>query len=396
MDNSLINRNFYGFNKQSMQKRMESLGLSSFNVYEGSGNSVMLCEFNNFSKECIKHKTSIPFFEIIDISSRSNYTHFINENTIKRDAKSSGISFYTSQIQYGLEIKSGDSINCDLLGINPVFFNNWLGGYQLSKLLPDHLKDIQDKNIQELINHIAFLCKKLPFRVKPSIIDEQTILLLQLVAQKYLHLPNKCRFTNHQIKDITEYIDEKVKTNKSISLEVLIDQFVIEYPVYWVNTFKANFGTTPYQYYISRKTNVLSTLKEEDNDYYMLAYNQKKLFQLLHELVENPKSISALDYQNSQEENLIPFLLEKLGYKSKGTFKNHCSNLKIKPLNYYNFLRIEKAKQLLITTPKDIAEISYDCGFNDVDHFHRHFRNRVNNISPEEFRSKYKQTPIYF
>lgn len=393
MDNSFINSNSDEFNKQSMQKRMESIGLSSFYVYEGSSNSVMLCEFYDFSKECIKHKTSIPFFEIFDIRSRSAYTHFINGETVKRNANSSGISFYTSQMEYGLEIESGSTINCDLLGINPVFFNDKLGDYQLGNILPEYVKDIQDKEIQNLVNSIASLYKNflLP-QIPPLLIEQQSIRLLGLITEKYLCLPSEFRFSKQQAKDIREYIDEKVKINEEINLEVLIDQFPIELPMCWVRVFIDEFKSTPYKYYMSRKLDIFSKLRERQDDKGMLICNQRKLFNLIHELVENPNLLKS---HKSNKNNLIDFLSEELRYK-KGTLHNHCKKLGLRPLNYYQFLRVEKAKQLLTTSFKDVAQISDECGFRDISDLRRCFQNRVNKMSPEEFRYEYKQTPIYF
>jgi AraC-like DNA-binding protein len=49
--------------------------------------------------------------------------------------------------------------------------------------------------------------------------------------------------------------------------------------------------------------------------------------------------------------------------------------------------RLEKAKELLLTTNKIIYEIALDCGYRDVSAFVRAFRNRYGH-TPNVFRKK--------
>lgn len=55
------------------------------------------------------------------------------------------------------------------------------------------------------------------------------------------------------------------------------------------------------------------------------------------------------------------------------------------PIDYLLWLRIEKAKELLMTTNHKINEISYMCGFYDEFYFSKLFK-RFTNISPKDFR----------
>lgn len=57
-------------------------------------------------------------------------------------------------------------------------------------------------------------------------------------------------------------------------------------------------------------------------------------------------------------------------------FKKH---LKSTPLQYVNHLRIEQAKILLRTTSDQISEISYQVGFENVNHFIQLFKREVGN-----------------
>ncbi len=54
-------------------------------------------------------------------------------------------------------------------------------------------------------------------------------------------------------------------------------------------------------------------------------------------------------------------------------------------INYINFLRLEYAEQMLISTNKNISEIAYDCGFASVQYFNKLFK-RKNDCLPTTYR----------
>ena len=56
-------------------------------------------------------------------------------------------------------------------------------------------------------------------------------------------------------------------------------------------------------------------------------------------------------------------------------------------------MRLGYASRLLVDTSKGIAEICYDCGFNNLSNFNRIFRKKKN-CSPSEFRDNYHKTRI--
>lgn len=56
-------------------------------------------------------------------------------------------------------------------------------------------------------------------------------------------------------------------------------------------------------------------------------------------------------------------------------------------------LRLGYASRMLVDTTKSIAEISFQCGYNNLSHFNRVFR-RKKGCSPGEFRSQYRKTKI--
>lgn len=56
-------------------------------------------------------------------------------------------------------------------------------------------------------------------------------------------------------------------------------------------------------------------------------------------------------------------------------------------------MRLGYASRLLVDTAKGIAEICYDCGFNNLSNFNRIFKKKKN-CSPSEFRENYHKTRI--
>lgn len=79
---------------------------------------------------------------------------------------------------------------------------------------------------------------------------------------------------------------------------------------------------------------------------------------------------------------------EELGYNTDYLARVFRDNMGMKISNYINYLRIEKAKTLLLESIKTVKEISYEVGFNDDKYFLKLFKN-FENISPREFRKTY-------
>lgn len=61
--------------------------------------------------------------------------------------------------------------------------------------------------------------------------------------------------------------------------------------------------------------------------------------------------------------------------------------------DYLTDIRIGHATRLLVDTQQSVAEICYDCGFNNLSNFNRIFKKKKE-CSPKEFRENYKKTKI--
>ncbi len=59
-------------------------------------------------------------------------------------------------------------------------------------------------------------------------------------------------------------------------------------------------------------------------------------------------------------------------------------------IEYFNDLRLGISSRNLVNTNKSIAEISFECGFNNISNFNRIFKKRKG-ITPKEFRENYSK-----
>ena len=60
------------------------------------------------------------------------------------------------------------------------------------------------------------------------------------------------------------------------------------------------------------------------------------------------------------------------------------------PMKYLNEMRMEKAKELLITTEKSITDVATETGFQSIHYFSRTFKKKEN-MTPHDYRVKYAE-----
>ena len=58
------------------------------------------------------------------------------------------------------------------------------------------------------------------------------------------------------------------------------------------------------------------------------------------------------------------------------------------PKQYLNALRLEKAKELLVTTDKTVTDIAQETGFQSIHYFSSFFK-RKENMTPLSYRKRY-------
>lgn len=101
-----------------------------------------------------------------------------------------------------------------------------------------------------------------------------------------------------------------------------------------------------------------------------------------HELIDFVKSYIDSHYSESIT---LSSIAEQVGRNSSylsRCFKNKTGE---KLISYLNNVRIQKAMEMLANSDKKISVIANEVGFNDVNNFHRVFKERMG-ISPQQFR----------
>lgn len=88
--------------------------------------------------------------------------------------------------------------------------------------------------------------------------------------------------------------------------------------------------------------------------------------------------VNVANYVNMTEVSFSRFMKKRTG-------KNY--------IEYLNDLRLGIASRILIDSSKTIAEISFECGFNNLSNFNRIFKKRKG-YTPKEFRENYSKMRI--
>ena len=137
--------------------------------------------------------------------------------------------------------------------------------------------------------------------------------------------------------------------------------------------------------------NILQTLSEDKNSRILAtstfanrddSSDSRRIQKVIDYLHENyQKEIHFADvagHINMSEVSFSRFMKKRTG-------KNY--------IEYHNDLRLGIASRHLIDTTKTVAEISYECGFNNLSNFNRIFKKRKG-VTPKEFRESYTKMRI--
>lgn len=137
--------------------------------------------------------------------------------------------------------------------------------------------------------------------------------------------------------------------------------------------------------------NILQTLSEDKNSRILAtstfanrddSSESRRIQKVIDYLHENyQKEIHLADvagHVNMSEVSFSRFMKKRTG-------KNY--------IEYLNDLRLGIASRHLIDTTKTVAEISYECGFNNLSNFNRIFKKRKG-VTPKEFRESYTKMRI--
>ena len=111
-------------------------------------------------------------------------------------------------------------------------------------------------------------------------------------------------------------------------------------------------------------------------------------FHVEKEYIRKAKIYTEEHYDNDtlSREELARFIGLTPSYFGQLFKKETCINFK----DYLTAIRIEKAKNLLLTTDSTISEIAYEIGFGSQSYFGKKFE-EIENISPNEFRHRHEK-----
>lgn len=144
-------------------------------------------------------------------------------------------------------------------------------------------------------------------------------------------------------------------------------------------------------------------------------YSVVELLKILHELSmdENPRILSSSVFVNKDDSSESRRVQKMINYMHDNYQKDiHLSDVAAyvnmsevsfsrfmkkrtgkNYVEYLNDLRLGIASRYLVDTNKTIAEICYDCGFNNLSNFNRIFKKRKG-LTPKEFRENYSKMRI--
>ena len=137
--------------------------------------------------------------------------------------------------------------------------------------------------------------------------------------------------------------------------------------------------TILYELSIDENSRILCTSTFANQDDSSESRRIQKVINYLHSNYQNEIHLrDVANYVNMSEVSFSRFMKKRTG-------KNY--------IEYLNDLRLGIASRYLIDTNKTIAEISFECGFNNLSNFNRIFKKRKGS-TPKEFRDNYSKMRI--
>ncbi|MBW7457317.1 AraC family transcriptional regulator [Paenibacillus sepulcri] len=102
--------------------------------------------------------------------------------------------------------------------------------------------------------------------------------------------------------------------------------------------------------------------------------------------------VSAVEYilRHITEDIDVHDLIELYGKGKTYFYTNFKHAVGVTPNQFIHRLRMQIAMYLLKTTNKSVTDIAFECGYNSIHYFNKHFK-QYRDISPREFRNQTKQ-----
>lgn len=162
---------------------------------------------------------------------------------------------------------------------------------------------------------------------------------------------------------------------------------------------------------IMKVYSMLDTLSSEKEGFYAVM----KFFSILYELslFDDVRVLSSSKFANMDESSDSRRISKVYNYvnnhyKEVIRLEDLANEVGMTPISFSRFfklrvnktisdyiidIRLGEATRLLVDTTQSIAEICYECGFNNLSNFNRIFKKKKD-CSPKEFREYYRKTKI--
>ena len=159
---------------------------------------------------------------------------------------------------------------------------------------------------------------------------------------------------------------------------------------------------------IMKVYNLLDKLASEEQGFYAVMDFMRILYEL--SLCEEARTLSSSSFakmevfsESRRVQKVQRYINEH--YKEEIRLNTLADMVGMTPVSFSRFFRLRTGKtlsdyiveirlgyaiRLLIDSNRTIAEVCYDCGFNNLSHFNRMFK-RKKNCSPKEFRERYRK-----
>ncbi|GMQ60641.1 hypothetical protein AN1V17_50420 [Vallitalea sediminicola] len=221
--------------------------------------------------------------------------------------------------------------------------------------------------------------------------EEQTERIYYFYSEKEKKLVNVLKFAQDEKleKAITDYFNE-IKQNGMISYGLL--QKLLNKTISSIIEMMLNQGISPKKIFINKKRIYFSLSHNESME--EIVYQFEEFCRLVLDAVSEKNSRNKQKYYHEIKE-----YIEKK-YSEDISLNNISSHIGLTPsyfstffkeqfnksfVDYLNRIRIDKAKEMLITTQLTITEIGFKVGFNTIQNFMRVFK-KYESISPGKYR----------
>lgn len=221
--------------------------------------------------------------------------------------------------------------------------------------------------------------------------EEQTDRIYYFYSEKEKKLINVLKFAQDEKleKAVTDYFNE-IKQNGLISYDLL--QKLLNKTVSSIIEMMLNQGISPKKIFVNKKRIYFSLTHNESME--EIVYQFEDICRLVLDAVSEKNSRNKQKYYIEIKE-----YIEK-NYSEDISLNNISSHIGLTPsyfstffkehfnksfVDYLNRIRIDKAKEMLITTQLTITEIGFKVGFNTIQNFMRVFK-KYESISPGKYR----------